>query len=75
MPKIAKELGALDVSRLKEVGFHAVGGVSGLGLQIVASGARSWVLRTVVGGKRRKMGLGGFPDVTLAVAREKARPS
>ena len=73
MPKIAKELGALDVSRLKEVGFHAVGGVSGLGLQIVASGARSWVLRTVVGGKRRKMGLGGFPDVTLAVAREKAR--
>jgi integrase len=73
MPKIAKELGALEVSRLKDVGFHAVGGVSGLGLQIVESGARSWVLRTMVGGQRRKMGLGGFPDVTLAVAKEKAR--
>jgi integrase len=73
MPKIAKELGALEVSRLKDVGFHTVGGVSGLGLQVVESGARSWVLRTMVGGQRRKMGLGGFPDVTLAVAKEKAR--
>lgn len=73
MPKIVDEIGPLSVSRLKAVGFHAVGGVSGLGLQVVESGARSWVLRAMVGGKRRKMGLGGYPDVTLAVAREKAR--
>ena len=31
MPKIAKELGALAVGRLKVPGWHAVGGVAGLG--------------------------------------------
>jgi integrase len=73
MPKVAKELGPLDVSRLKGEGFYPVGGVAGLALQIVGSGSKSWVLRTVVGGVRRNMGLGGYPDVTLAIAREKAR--
>lgn len=73
MPKKATELGPLAVSRLAGQGFHAVGGVAGLGLQIVPSGAKSWVLRVTVGGKRRKMGLGGYPDVTLANARVAAR--
>lgn len=31
------------------------------------------MLRIVIGGKRREVGLGGFPDVPLALAREKAR--
>lgn len=73
MPKIAKELSPLEVSRLKRPAFHAVGGVAGLYLQVTESGARSWVLRTKIGDKRRDMGLGGFPGVTLAMAREKAR--
>ena len=73
MSRKATELGALAVSRLREPGLHAVGGVSGLYLQVTSSGARSWILRATVGGKRRDMGLGGFPDVTLAFAREKAR--
>lgn len=73
MSRKAAELGALAVSRLRERGLHAVGGVSGLYLQVTPSGARTWILRATMGGKRRDMGLGGFPDVTLADAREKAR--
>lgn len=73
MPKIAKELGALEVGRLKDAGLHAVGGVAGLHLQITPAGSRSWILRTVVGGKRRDVGLGAFPAVTLADARRLAR--
>jgi integrase len=68
-----KELTALAVSRLKTPGLHFVGGVAGLALQVVESGARSWKLRAVVGSKRRDIGLGGFPDVPLADAKERAR--
>lgn len=73
MPKVAKELSALAVQRLTKPGLHAVGGVAGLLLQVKESGARTWILRVRVGGKRRDMGLGGFPSVTLAGARELAR--
>lgn len=73
MARKAQELGPLAVSRLAAPGLHFVGGVAGLALQINARGARSWVLRIQVGDKRRDMGLGGFPDVPLAGAREAAR--
>lgn len=48
--------------------------VDGRGLMLVVkqSGARSWVLRYQLNGRRRDMGLGPFPEVTLARAREKA---
>lgn len=73
MPKKAKELGPLAVKGLTEPGLHAVGGVAGLHLQVSPSGARSWLLRITIAGRRRDMGLGGFPDVPLADARERAR--
>lgn len=73
MPKKVTEMSPLQIGRLKEPGFHAVGGVAGLYLQVIGSGARTWMLRAMMGGKRRDMGLGGFPDVTVAQAREKAR--
>lgn len=73
MPKIAREMSPLEVGRLKTPGLVAVGAVPGLNLQITPTGARSWILRVKVGNKRRDMGLGAFPGVTLAQAREKAR--
>jgi len=46
----------------------------GAGLRLVVSprGAKKWVLRITVAGRRREMGLGSFPDVSLADAREAA---
>jgi len=73
MPRLAKPLTAIEVKRLTKEGFHAVGTVAGLGLSINPQGSKSWVLRTTYGGSRRKMGLGGFPAITLAQATEKAR--
>ena len=74
MPKLAQELGAMAVSKIDRPGLHFVGGVQGLALQVTDSGAgRSWLLRMTIGGRRRAMGLGAYPDVTLAKARDKAR--
>lgn len=73
MARKAKELSALEVGRLAKPGLHFIGGVSGLALQVTPLGARSWILRVMIGGKRREMGLGGFPDVTLAGAKDTAR--
>ena len=73
MAKQTSELKALEVARLKTPGRHAVGTVPGLMLEIKPTGARSWIFRTMVGTKRKDIGLGGFPAVTLAKALERAR--
>lgn len=36
-------------------------------------GTKAWLLRAQVNGKRRDVGLGGYPAVTLAAARDKAK--
>ena len=69
MPRLATELGALAVSRLTAPGFYFVGGVPGLALQVLPTGARTWVLRVMVAGKRRDMGLGGYSRSGMNVAR------
>lgn len=73
MGRKAAELSPLAVSRLKTPALHFVGGVAGLALLVSETGARSWILRITVGAKRRDIGLGGFPDVILANAKERAR--
>jgi integrase len=72
MPKLATEMGALAVSKVFTPGLHFVGYVTGLALQVKGSGSKSWVLRSVIGGRRRDMGLGAYPSVSLAQARQKA---
>lgn len=69
MPKKAESLSAVAVGRLNEPGMYAVGGVPGLHLRVLPSGAKTWILRVMVEGKRADMGLGGFPAVSLADAR------
>lgn len=73
MGKRQTELGAIAVSNIRRRGINFVGGVTGLGLNVTNCGSRSWVLRYTVNGRRRDMGLGGYPDVTLAQAKESAR--
>lgn len=63
-------LTAVQVRQIKKPGRHADGG--GLYLMVDPSGARRWVLRIVVQGRRRDIGLGSARLVTLAEARETA---
>lgn len=78
MPKIARPLSAKAVSNLKSTrgpGVYPVGGVGsdGLQLQVTPTGAQSWLLRARIHGKRRELGLGSYPLVSLEEARNKTR--
>ena len=63
-------LSATRVKALNEPGRYSDGG--GLHLYISKAGRKSWVLRITIDGRRRDIGLGGYPSVSLARAREKA---
>jgi integrase len=64
------KLTARGAAALKSPGRHADG--EGLFLNVAKGGSRSWVLLVQRDGRRREIGLGSFPAVTLAEAREKA---
>src|SRR5262245_37671788 len=61
----------IDALTKEDKGYHHDGG--GLYLQVSKSGSKSWVFRYKRGGKRRDMGLGRYPTITLAKARIKAK--
>ena len=69
MPAMNK-LTAVAVANMTKPGRYADG--NGLYLVVEPSGAKRWILRTVVHGRRRDIGLGGLTLVSLAEAREKA---
>ena len=60
------------VAITKERGPAVLHDGGGLYLRVSASGAKAWVFRYQLNGRRRDMGLGAFPAISLAGAREKA---
>ena len=64
------KLSAIEVTRATGPAVLHDGG--GLYLHVSKTGAKSWVFRLQLDGKRRDMGLGPFPDISLAEARGKA---
>ena len=44
----------------------------GLMIEVTPSGSKSWIQRITVDGKRKSVGLGSYPAISLAVARRRA---
>ena len=64
------KLSATRVRALSDPGRYSDG--DGLHLFIHKNGRKSWVQRITVDGRRRDIGLGGYPTVSLAQARKRA---
>ena len=65
-----KALSAAFVRSVKEVGFYADG--NGLYLKVKSNGAKQWILRVKINGKRCDLGLGTPVNESLAEVRELA---
>ena len=63
-------LSAAMVRTEKEPGIYADG--HGLNLKVEVTGAKRWVQRVTIKERRRNLGLGGYPEVSLAEARDAA---
>ena len=64
------KLNPKQVENLTEPGTYEDG--DGLRLEVKPSGSKSWTLRFQLAGRRREMGLGSFPEVSLKKARQDA---
>ncbi|MEW9838489.1 tyrosine-type recombinase/integrase [Mesorhizobium marinum] len=74
MARSLHKLSDVSVKAEKKPGRHSDGG--GLYLNVGPTGKKSWLFMWVPkGGKRREMGLGGYPALTLAKARARASES
>ena len=70
---MAKNRNRLTAVAIKHagVGMHADG--DGLYLQVLPSGGKTWILRFMLNGRAREMGLGSLTLVSLKEARDKAQ--
>jgi len=75
MPVKANELKDKQVRAIinkGKKGIYPVGRVAGLSIQVSNGDGASWILRTTIADKRKWIGLGAYPEVSLAQARETA---
>src|SRR5262249_21050279 len=70
MARASERLSATAVRMATEPGMLADG--KGLYLRVGPTGAKSWIFRYRIDGRRHDLGLGPYPDITLAAARERA---
>jgi integrase len=70
MRRMLGRLSAVRVQSVRERGYYGDGG--GLYLRVAPGGAKGWIFRYGGRGRRRDMGLGGYPAIGLAKARELA---
>src|SRR5689334_3858899 len=70
MARARDRLSARMVQSTKEPGMYPDG--AGLYLRVGPSGSKSWLYRYRSDGQRHDLGLGPYPDITLADARERA---
>jgi integrase len=61
------------IKNVKAAGKYSDGGGLGLILWVKPDGGRFWVQRVTINSRRRDIGLGGYPLVSLAEARTQAR--
>src|ERR1700683_3290539 len=67
--KIGK-LSAVEVKMLKDPGYYSDGGC--LYFRVAKTGARGWIFRFTSTRRTRDMGLGSYPEISLASARDLA---
>ena len=70
MARNIQRLSAQGISKKKTPGYYADGG--GLYLQVSRGGTKSWLLRFMLNGRAREMGLGPLHTITLAESRDHA---
>ena len=70
MAKTTERLSALKVKNIKGPGYFSDGG--NLYFRIAQGGSRGWIFRYTMHGRARDMGLGAYPEISLADARELA---
>ncbi|MDP9141987.1 MAG: Arm DNA-binding domain-containing protein [Pseudomonadota bacterium] len=64
------KLTAVQIQRFSKTGRYGDG--DGLYLQVRSKVNKSWLFRYMLDGSARQMGLGPYPEISLAVARQKA---